>query len=205
MGTYHDFAQLGISGTSEFAPDNQIAKESIISYYLDLVDGDSVLELFGADGYYSMLALERGAASAVVVDNNHSGKWLDAGEEINRQLGYNINFINQDVHDYLATKPTADIVINCGGLYHTHDPLAVLQQSYKAANRWLIIQSVVSLEPNETFRLRGHGCRFSREWLDTHITKCGWDVRATDYNELPLNNNLEDKGSIYYLIWKERT
>lgn len=38
----------------------------------------------------------------------------------------------------------ADVVANVGGLYHVDDPEAVLDRSYRMANHYLIVQTVVS-------------------------------------------------------------
>lgn len=75
-----------------------------------------------------------------------------------------------------------DIVANIGGLYHVQDRVKALDISYRYCKKYLIVQTVVSLEnEDEDYFVTPEphwtwGCRFSRAWFDKAIADKGGDI-----------------------------
>jgi hypothetical protein len=215
---YHDFAWLGLP-TAQFDEMhrlNQRAKAPVICAYVLLalaklrslgLSDISFAELFCADAFYAMFAARFGATRAVGLDNDRDGH-LASAEAVRSTLGLaSVSFERVDVE---RTPPHDgySIVANVGGLYHVADPLAVLRWSYDLAERYLIVQGVVSLATSdpEYFEAPAPGWtwgnRQSRESFDRMIRSQGWDVVDRTFAVLPGNDRPEDQGSLFYLIAK---
>ncbi len=192
---------------------NQKCKEPIIKEYIrhaiekskkNQSDNITFTELFCADGYYAFLAKKMGATKCYGVDDNKKG-YARYNNIIAKRLGFkDIEFIKDDVNNINKFKKT-DIVANLGGLYHIKNPKEILIKSYNMAKKFLIIQTVVSIENNSPnyFEVpspgRNWGCRFSKQWLDKLLKELNYKIIKQDFNELK-NEKLYDKGSAYYLI-----
>jgi hypothetical protein len=167
----------------------------------------SFIELFCADAYYAMVASRLGARWVRGVDNSRDG-FSGVAPEIARRLGIDgFELIGADVADLAGLAP-ADVVANVGGLYHVADPEKVLQDSYALANRYLIVQTVVSLANDDPTYLEvpapgwDWGSRMNPVSFDTMIRDQGWQLLAWHQNELTGNSEPKDRGSVYYLIEK---
>ena len=107
-----------------------------------------------------------------------------------------------------STFDATDIVANVGGLYHIDNPVQILELSYRMANKYVIVQSVVSLAPDDEDYYESPapgwtwGNRFSRESFDKMIKKQRYQIVDQHFNELEGNDRQEDRGSVYYLIKK---
>ena len=216
---YHNYRFFGVDNKpcNRVFELNQLAKEPIIRAYVALAlakagalepQQPSFLEMFCADGYYTMLAAKLGAGKAVGVDSNQDGH-LDLAPAIAAALKVpNTHFLKMDVH-HGADLGTFDVVANIGGLYHVADPEDVLDLSYRMARHFLVVQTVVSLAnrnpdyfetpaPGWTW-----GCRYSYESFHKSIMARNWTILDHHFNRLPGNPRAEDKGSSYYLVAKQ--
>jgi SAM-dependent methyltransferase len=166
----------------------------------------SCLELFSADGYYScrirMLAPEA-HITGVELDPDH----VRRAETIVRRLAFgNVRFRRADVRTFLeASTETYDLVLCAGGLYHLSDPARLLEAARRVGNRYLVVQSVVTLEtedrdyfvqPAKGWR---HGCRFTHGWLAARLEEAGWHILDAARAELPGNHRPHDRGSSFFL------
>jgi hypothetical protein len=164
----------------------------------------SFAELFCADGYYTMFARMFGADSACGFDSNKDG-FLDQARTVRALLGLDVELICTNVED-IPPDQRFSIVANIGGLYHVDDPVAVLQQSFRMAESYLIVQNVVSLATaDEAYFERPApgwtwGNPLSRESFDKLIRDSGMTVVDSGFNILAGNPRPEDRGSVYYLI-----
>jgi hypothetical protein len=217
---YHSYSFFGVdneqlSGIHEL---NQKSKHPIIMAYIayaiakskpNTTTPVSFTELFCADGYYAMVAAKLGCDKSIGVDSNKAGHFEKAPLILNRLKLPNVEFIKEDITPTSTLLPT-DIVANIGGLYHVDDPIKILELSYRMANKYLIVQSVVSLTNNdENYYVAPApgwtwGNRFSKKSFDNVIKKLGYQVIDYHFNELEGNKRLEDRGSVYYLIKKEQ-
>ena len=217
---YHSYEWFGVR--NEQLPGmyekNQKSKQAIIGGYIlqaiakcrtNLGTNVSFAELFCADGYYAMLARHFGANQSVGIDNDKDGHFGRAAQ-IATSLGLSgCTFIQADVNE-VETPGEYDIVANVGGLYHVTNPEEVLQKSYDMAKKFLIVQTVVSLANDDKAYLEvpapgwTWGNRYSARSFYRMIASKGWNVLDYHYNELEGNNRPEDRGSVYYLISKER-
>lgn len=215
---YHHYGFFGVDNQQVpgiYAP-NQAAKEPILRAYIALAFAklesfdsrrSDFVELFCADGYYAMLATKFGAKRAVGVDNGRDDFFTKA-RQIARALNIQgVEFVQKDVHEAEALGQF-DVVANVGGLYHVSDPQAVLDISYRMARRYLIVQTVVSLESDKQDYFvmpapgQDWGCRLSVQSFDRLLVERGWNVLDRHFNHLTGNPRLSDRGSVYYLIAK---
>jgi SAM-dependent methyltransferase len=219
-GLYHEYSFFGVNNEqpNELFIQNQKAKAPIITAYTALAIAKtkeikkevSFVELFCADSYYAMVASRLGADKVYGIDNNKD-QYADSRKlkEIAKKLNVtNFSFIDEDINN-LSTNKKYDIVANVGGLYHVTEPEKILEKSYKIANHYLIVQSVVSLanEKPDYFETPAPGwdwgCRYNKISFDKMIREKGYKIVDYHFNELEGNARLEDRGSIYYLIEKE--
>ena len=215
---YHDFAWLGLP--TEQLPGiygpNQRAKAPVITAYMMLAfarlrcrgrDAISFAELFCADGFYTMFAARFGADRAIGYDNDRDGH-LASAVRMRDLLGLDRASFQRTAIEAIAPGERASVVANVGGLYHVDDPEAVLDQSYRMAEDYLIVQNVVSLATTAPDYFErpapglGWGNRYSRESFDRTIRRRGWRIVDAMFNTLDGNPRLEDRGSLYYLIEK---
>ena len=212
---YHDLSMFSANNKQEPGcyPYNQRSKEYIIRAYIQLAiaksrqkidDKVTFLEMFCADGYYTICARYFGANISYGVDLDEDS--IKKAEEVVEELGINnINFFKKDVNE-IDDFDTIDIVANVGGLYHVSNPKEILIKSYNLARRYLIVQSVVSLDDDsEDYYVSPApewtwGCRFNQKSFDSMIKSLEWDIIDSHYNELEGNHLLRDRGSVYYLI-----
>lgn len=216
--SYHDFSWLGLPTEQIpgiFKP-NQQAKAPVLCAYVLLAiarsragsgAGPTFAELFCADGFYAMFAARFGAVRAVGFDNDRDGH-LDSAFRIRDCIGLdNVEFVRAEVESIGADR-RFDIVANVGGLYHVDDPRTVLENSWKMAGRYLIVQNVVSMANDDPDYFErpapglGWGNRFSRSGFDRLVRGLGGSVVLHDFNTLDANPRIEDQGSVYYLIEK---
>lgn len=170
-------------------------------------DRVSFAELFCADGYYAMLARHLGATESHGYDNCKTS-FFKMADKTRKRLGLtNVFFHKEDILN-INKKDSIDIVANVGGLYHVSDPIKAIDISYDFCKKYLIIQTVVSMENTASDYFEAPaphwtwGCRFSRAWLDKVISEKGYDVIDTYFNELEGNSKPVSRGSVYYLIRK---
>src|SRR5713226_4232481 len=98
-------------------------------------EGKSVLDIGGYDGRAAKVALERGAASAILLDN---GEWAQYDWGAPGLADERIKRVDGDFLDY--HKP-ADIVICHKVIYHLRDPLAGLRKLHELTREWLSIST----------------------------------------------------------------
>lgn len=216
---YHSWAIFGVKKNrqiSEAYIKNGLAKSPIITAYIALAlakcrekidDEVSFAEFFCADGYYTMLARHLGATESHGYDKGKD-PFFKMADKMRRRLGLtNVFFHKEDILN-INKKDSTDIVANVGGLYHISDPIKAIDISYNFCKKYLIIQTVVSMENNDPDYFETPaphwtwGCRFSKAWLDRVISEKGYNVIDSHFNELEGNDNLVSRGSVYYLIRK---
>ena len=213
---YHSYELFGVRNAQLpglFAP-NQRAKAPILQAYIQYAIAKSrahpddrvrFLELFCADGYYAMAARLFGADECVGVDDGRD-PYFELAPVIAGRLGLDrVSFVRADVHD-MGGSPPFTIVANVGGLYHVSDPGDVLRLSWQLSQRFLIVQSVVSLAHTDADYFEAPapgwtwGSRFSEAWLCAQLLRLGGRVVDTHTNELTGNERLDDRGSFYAIV-----
>jgi len=154
-----------------------------------------------------MFARRFGAARAVGIDSDRDG-YLGSAESIRAALGLdNVEFRKGDVR-HLDQNERFSIVANVGGLYHMEDPESVLDLSYAMCERFLIVQTVVSMlnDDPEYFEAPAPGLpwgsRHSRSSFDRMLRARNWRILDSCFAVLEANDRPEDRGSLFYLIEK---
>ncbi len=215
---YHSYSFFGVE--NEQLPGiyelNQKAKAPIITAYIAYAiakskvktsDTVSFTELFCADGYYAMIAARIGCDLSIGIDNDRDKHFRNAALIATRLGLTNVTFQKQEILPNALFDAT-DVVANVGGLYHVDNPEQILELSYRMANKYLIVQSVVSLATDDEDYFESPapgwtwGNRFSRKSFDKMIKKHCFHIVDQHFNELEGNNRSEDRGSVYYLIQK---
>ncbi|HNP60348.1 MAG TPA: class I SAM-dependent methyltransferase [Nitrospirales bacterium] len=215
---YHNYSFFGVNnvqlpGIYEL---NQQAKAPIIIAYIayaiakskkHALDRVSLSELFCADGFYAMVASRLGCNRSIGIDNDRDKHFEHANVIAERLNLHGVEFEKEEITPNSKFIST-DVVVNVGGLYHVDAPDKILDLSYGMANKYLIVQSVVSLktESEDYFEAPAPGWtwgnRYSRKSFDKMIKKICPKIIDQHFNELEGNNRLEDRGSVYYLIEK---
>lgn len=120
-------------------------KQLMINDWIDRhVKGKRVLDLFSANGGFSIIAAIAGAKEVVGVEFSHER--IQCAELVYRtiqsQLDCHIEFKKGDVYDIgsFFDEPF-DVVLCLGGLYHIADPPYVLRQIASLAKERLILQT----------------------------------------------------------------
>jgi len=219
---YHDFSLFGFnnkqnSGTHKI---NQGKKQNILFSYLtyaiekvrDSINQPSFsfLEMYCADAFFTVAASRIGSNSRIncecfcIDDFSHAYYPVN---ELFKKLNVPAKLIRAKI-DSRFNIPSCDIIMNAGGLYHMENPEEILQKSYEKAKRYLIVQNVVTLNSKDEDyfkikRINQFHCtsRYSRESFDKLIKKLNYKVVYQHFNELP-KNQIDDRGSVYYLIEK---
>lgn len=194
----------------------QKLKETFILPYLDFaikackkrkISKSSILEMFCADGYYSLLLRKNydlGEISAVDLDKRS----IQQACAMNSVLNGNVDFKCMDVFDLSANKKY-DVILCAGGLYHLSDPKKLLKLSYKIVKHYMVLQSVITLETEDkNYFIKPapgwkHGCRFTDARLRCWLEEIGFRIVKHGRNELPSWERLSDRGSAYYLCTKK--
>jgi len=165
-------------------------------------------DLFCADGYYTcVLARMSGAVTVTGVDLD--GAEIRRAQTAARVLGIQpVQFAQADVWEFVrAAQEQAqafDLVLCTGGLYHLTDPRGFLRLLRGMGGRFLVVQSVVTLEsadpayfvsPAPGWR---HGSRFTHAGLGRWLEEAGWRILEASADELSGNARQCDRGSSYY-------
>lgn len=214
---YHDYAFFGVPSNHDGSHErNQDSKGPVIRAYIQwaiaksrtAVDTPvSFAELFCADGYYAMVARRLGATTSVGYDNGRDPHFASAPLIADRLGLDDVAFVHADVQDFQGIE-RADVVANVGGLYHVVNPVEILQKSYDLADKFLVVQSAVSLATDDPDYFEtpapgwDWGCRMSRQSFDKAIRAKGWNILDSHFNILEGNTRPEDRGSVYYLVAK---
>lgn len=220
---YHDFSVLGLKTYQHQSVGyklHQEIKQKVIFDYINKAiklckinnpSPISAVELFCADGYFLNYSVINGVDQAVGIDlEEESGESeqrrsvLDQARLATKLLGNTerINFYKQDV--FLLDK-NFDIGICVGGLYHITEPKKLLELLSNKINKYLVVQSVVSLADEDENYFESPapgwawGCRFSHKYLLKMLEQTGWVVLEKFRNELLNNTSSSDKGSSYCL------
>lgn len=216
---YHDYSFFGHRNKQKpgIYPANQSSKEPIILSYMAyaiaqsslLNDGDvSFAEMFCADGYYAMAAAALGCATSVGMDNNRDGHFTKAQETAAILNLPQVTFETVEISPEAQIR-SFDVVANVGGLYHVDDPEGILEKSYAIANKFLIVQTVVTLANNDPDYYAAPapgwtwGNRYSQASFDRMMrSKYEDQILFSQANELKGNGRASNRGSVYYLIKK---
>ena len=208
---YHDFRPLGLPTPQRWGmfPPNQAAKQEplfrLIAEAIRLTRnraGDpTVLELFCADGFYSIYAAQHGATSAHGIDTDPVE--IDKARLAAKLLGVaNVSFAVGDVR---TSDARAAIGICAGGLYHLEDPAALLRRLHRQVDHALVVQTVFHIGRTEPGYFETPapgltwGSRFSYDHLLAMVESSGWRIQHAERNELTGNDRPEDRGSAYLL------
>lgn len=215
---YHEYSFFGFE--NEQLPGifklNQKSKMPIILAYIayaiakskaDITENVTFTELFCADGFYAMMASKLGCSKSIGIDSGKD-EFFEKAPLIAQRLNlHNVFFYKKEILPTSIFEKT-DIVANVGGLYHVDAPEKVLKLSFDMANKYLIVQSVVSLKNDDEDYFEAPapgwswGNRFSKKSFDKMVKKVCSNIVDYHFNELEGNDRLEDRGSVYYLIRK---
>jgi len=213
---FYDFSKMGVNTTTNglsAAMKNQLDKEPVIMKFLSksfseiITKNTSFLDLFCAEGYYSINVLENfNPGRIVAIDKDE--RMIQRAKIILKKLNLSsIEFRTEDISSSeIAEK--FDIVLNAGGLYHVENPKRILEKTFNLSKKYAIIQSVVTMETEDEDYFvtpapgKLEGCRFTDARLRKWIEELDWKIIDYHRNTLRGNKELKDKSSVYYLCEK---
>jgi tRNA (mo5U34)-methyltransferase len=118
--------------------------------------GKSVLDIAAWDGFYSIIAKERGATKVLSIDSGISEKIVFNQEpetlckkykHINKELGYNIKFKLMDISE-MNKLDNFDVIFNFGIFYHAKNPYDLFEKCYDITNDMLLLEGHVIPSPS---------------------------------------------------------
>lgn len=138
-----------------FADNNEMKQALVQDWLVESVKGRRVLDLFSANGAFSVMAAMAGAEEVVGVE--YSEDRIKCAEFVASTVRSNcrIEFKRGDVYkieDYFDAP--FDVVLCLGGLYHVADPALVLRQIGRLTKQCLILQT------SQVIPTRGNVARF---------------------------------------------
>ncbi len=163
------------------------------------------LDLFCADGYYTCRIKHlspQAQVTGIDLDARHLQRAQFAAKTL--KLNDNVQFIMDDVLQFVAQAPAFDLIFCAGGLYHLENPHQFLQHLGQTDSKFLIVQSAVTLttEDEDFFVSTApgwkHGSRFTHAALKNWLLDSGWRVEQEGRNTLTGNTRLLDRGSSYF-------
>ncbi len=193
---------------------NQGCKEELLVPFIRqafemLPENPRCLELFCADGYYSLLMKQmRPEADIYGVDKDERA--ISLALTMARVLGYDarVHFIEGDVRNIDAGNGSYDLILCAGGLYHLTDPADFIKWLTPFVKSLLIVQTVVTLETEDPDYFISpapgwrHGSRFTYAGVRKWLIGNGFSIINEARNELKGNERLCDRGSAYFLCKK---
>lgn len=138
LGWFHSIPLPGGSFTHGHKTIEQLTKEAQLWQFPADLSRRSVLDIGCADGYWSVLALRRGAKEVVAIDEKITGGL----QFLLDHKTYPIDFRNMDLFsaDFL-NLPAFDFVIFAGVLYHTKNPLEALTRLRRVTKGVALIET----------------------------------------------------------------
>ena len=104
------------------------------------LSGQSVLDVGGNAGYFSIQMMLRGAKRCVLVEPFE--EFARQAEYASQEFGVKLRIVNEDVHTYcLTTKERFDYVLFLGLFYHLKYPGLVLDRLAEMTKRRIFFQS----------------------------------------------------------------
>ena len=126
------------------AVNNEMKQEMVSDWIASSVKGKRVLDLFSANGGFSIIAALAGAKEVIGVE--YSQERIQCAEfvadKVRPKLDTKIEFIQGDVYDIAKYfDEPFDVVMCLGGLYHIADPAHVLREIRSLTKERLILQT----------------------------------------------------------------
>jgi tRNA (mo5U34)-methyltransferase len=136
--------------------ENHNMKQALTADWLaNAVQGKCVLDLFSANGAFSVLAALAGAKRVVVVEYSEDRIQCAQFVAATIQTGCSVEFRQGDVYKICEYfDEPFDVVLCLGGLYHIADPAYVLRQIGSLTKERLILQT------SQVLRQRGNRAKF---------------------------------------------
>lgn len=122
--------------------------------------GKTVLDVGCNAGFYSFVAMARGAASVTGIDSDPY--FLAQAELVREIVDLPAAFERMDVRDLDPSVGTFDVVLCTGLLYHLQDPMAALNRLCAVTRELLYIESELLTDED----LTGHAWFIERTYLD---------------------------------------
>lgn len=172
-------AQSAIHPDRQLAANNEMKQKMVADWISKTVPGKKVLDLFAANGAFSVLAALAGAREVVGLE--YSEERIRCAEFVASTVNSTgpISFRRGDVYKVLEYfDEPFDVVLCLGGLYHVADPALVLRQIGKITKETLIVQT------SQVLRRPGNWAKF--------------EVRRQDRTSEGLTSIRKGYGTWYY-------
>ena len=120
-------------------------------YVPEDLSGQSVLDVGGNAGYFSVQMKRRGAKRCVLVESYV--EFARQAEFVAKQFGVKLEIVNEDIHTYcLTTEERFDYALFLGLFYHLKYPVLVLDRLAEMTKRRMFFQSHLVGSENVPYR-----------------------------------------------------
>jgi len=117
---------------------------SHIKPWFDELPGKSCLDVGCSSGFFSLKAMELGAASVLGVDSGEQARATEQARFAAEILRLPATFKTVSVYDLAQLGRTFDVVVFMGVLYHLRHPLLALEALRKVCGGTLILQTITT-------------------------------------------------------------
>jgi tRNA (mo5U34)-methyltransferase len=110
--------------------------------WFETLKGKSCLDVGCSSGFFSLKAMECGAASVLGVDSGEQARAIEQAKFAAHTLGLPAEFRTVSVYDVGQLERTFDVIIFMGVFYHLRHPLLALEALRRICGGTLIFQTI---------------------------------------------------------------
>ena len=136
-------------------PDYPARRWAHIKPWFENLRAKSCLDVGCSSGFFSLKAMELGAASVLGVDSGEQARATEQAKFAAETLGLRADFQTVSVYDLPQLGRTFDVVLFMGVLYHLRHPLLALESLRKVCSGTLILQTITTPSAGRMAELSG--------------------------------------------------
>ena len=125
-------------------PDYPARRWAHIKPWFEELKGKSCLDVGCSSGFFSLKAMEMGAASVLGVDSGEQVRAIEQARLAGETLRLPAQFQSVSVYDLAQLGRTFDVVFFMGVLYHLRHPLLALEALRQVCTGTLILQTITT-------------------------------------------------------------
>ena len=136
-------------------PDYPARRWAHIKPWFENLRAKSCLDVGCSSGFFSLKAMELGAASVLGVDSGEQARATEQAKFAAETLGLRADFQTVSVYDLPQLGRTFDVVLFMGVLYHLRHPLLALESLRNVCSGTLILQTITTPSAGRMAELSG--------------------------------------------------
>jgi len=136
-------------------PDYPARRWACVQPWFEELPGKSCLDVGCSSGFFSLKAMELGAASVLGVDSGEQARAIEQARFAAETMGLRADFQTVSVYDLPKLGQTFDVVVFMGVLYHLRHPLLALEALRNVCHGILILQTITTPSDGRLAELSG--------------------------------------------------